>query len=55
MSSMKSLRYILAPVVAVMLMSLASCLKNDIPYPKIEAKFLSMAAEGEVSGAVIDD
>lgn len=55
MSSMKSLRYILAPVVAVMLMSLAGCLKNDIPYPKIEAKFLSMAAEGEVSGAVIDD
>lgn len=34
---------------------LDSCLKNDIPYPHIEAAFLSMGAEGEISGAVIDN
>lgn len=34
---------------------LTSCLKNDIPYPVIEAKFLSIEAEGEVSAAVIDN
>ena len=34
---------------------LGSCLKNDIPYPHIEAEFLSMEAEGEISAAVIDN
>lgn len=34
---------------------LSSCLKNDIPYPTIEAAFLSMGAEGEISSAVIDN
>lgn len=30
------------------------CIKNDIPYPHIEAEFLSIEAEGETSPAVID-
>lgn len=34
---------------------LCGCLNNDIPYPTIEAKFISMRAEGEISTAVIDE
>lgn len=33
---------------------LTGCIKNDIPYPYIQAEFLSIEAEGEISPAVID-
>lgn len=32
-----------------------SCIKNDLPYPIVELKFLSIGAEGEVCAAMIDD
>lgn len=32
----------------------ASCIHNDIPYPRIQANFRSMNAEGQTAGAVID-
>lgn len=54
---MKMTRHILslAACAVALSMLLCGCLKNDIPYPTITAKFISMSAEGEVSGAVIDD
>lgn len=48
-------RHILSLVLVAMTALLSGCLKNDIPYPTIKAAFLSMAAEGEVSGAAIDE
>lgn len=45
----------LLTTVTMMVVSLCGCLKNDIPYPTINAVFLSMSAEGEISGAIIDD
>lgn len=42
-------------VLSIMSVMMGGCLKNDIPYPTIEAKFLAMGAENEVSAAVIDN
>ncbi len=44
------------PTVAVVALSfiLASCLKNDIPYPYIQANFLTLNAETQDKGSVID-
>lgn len=33
---------------------MSGCIKNDIPYPHIPQEILALAAEGEVSAAVID-
>ena len=33
---------------------LPSCLKNDIPYARIQANILEIEAEGQTSGAIID-
>lgn len=35
-------------------MALNSCLKNDIPYPHIQANFLTITAEGQSQGSNID-
>ena len=35
--------------------ALAGCIKNDIPYPRLQQNILTIAAEGEASPAVIDD
>ena len=42
-------------VLVAMVTLFTSCLKNDIPYPRIAANFLSMEAEGEIAPAVIDE
>lgn len=42
-------------ILCVAAITLSGCLKNDLPYPIVELKFLSMGAEGEVSGAEIDN
>lgn len=34
--------------------ALTGCIHNDIPYPRIQANFRSINAEGQVSAAVID-
>ena len=39
---------------AFMPLIFTSCIKNDIPYPYIQANFLSIAAETQDQGAVID-
>lgn len=42
-------------VAAVMMaVTLTSCLKNDIPYPTVEAEFLSITVDGQASPATID-
>ncbi|MDE7473939.1 MAG: PCMD domain-containing protein [Muribaculaceae bacterium] len=33
---------------------MAGCIKNDIPYPRIQANFLTFSVEGESQAAVID-
>ena len=37
------------------LLILCGCIKNDIPYPTIQVKFLTMEAEGQKSPAYIND
>ena len=39
---------------AAVMLAMTSCLKNDLPYPVIEAGFLSMVAEDEAGASVID-
>lgn len=46
------MRRIIYIIAAVLL--LGSCIKNDIPYPTIQANFLSMDAAGMDAGAAID-
>lgn len=46
-----------AAVIAAVLLAILSqsCIKNDIPYPRIQANFTSFEAEGLVSPAKIDE
>ena len=46
--------FIFLPVAAVMTVIMASCLKNDIPYPVVEAQFLSLTVDGQSAPATID-
>ncbi len=39
---------------ALLSSAVAGCIKNDIPYPRIQANFLSINAEGQSQGTVID-
>lgn len=43
-------------IIAVMVIAIvmAGCIKNDIPYPRIQANFLSFEAEDQDRGTVID-
>lgn len=47
--------FIIFPTLAVLLISLAGCIHNDIPYARVPQLILSIAAEGELQPAVIDD
>ena len=42
----------LLPLLATLL--LAGCIQNDIPYPRIKAQILAIAAKGQVGSATID-
>lgn len=44
----------IALVLAVAAMTLQGCLKNDIPYPRIQANFTYMAAADQMRPAAID-
>lgn len=44
----------LSGIVSVMLILVAGCIKNDLPYPKIPQYILQLAAEGESQPAKID-
>lgn len=43
-----------AGLIAALFLILAGCIHNDIPYPRIQANFLSFEVEGMEGGAVID-
>lgn len=49
-----ALTWLMAPVCLVCAFFLSGCLKNDIPYPRIQANFLSISADGESKSALID-
>ncbi len=39
---------------AMAVLTIASCIHNDIPYPRIQANFINVEAKGQDGGAVID-
>ncbi|MDE6464934.1 MAG: PCMD domain-containing protein [Muribaculaceae bacterium] len=41
-------------IAAVMLVLVTACIKNDIPYPRIQANFLTFNVEGQGAGTVVD-
>lgn len=43
-----------AMLAALLMLAFGSCIKNDIPYPRIQANFLEFAAAGQTAAAVID-
>lgn len=43
-----------AAVAACLSLLTGGCIKNDIPYPRIQADFLAFEAEGQLSAATID-
>lgn len=48
-------KYLIRSVAVVVLSLLMSgCIKNDIPYPRVQANFLTFTVEGESQSAVID-
>lgn len=54
MMKFKNYTYLLVVVAAAIAALAPGCIKNDIPYPRIQANFLSFSAEGETQGPVID-
>ena len=48
----KKISYIIPLFCALLL---ASCIQNDIPYPRIKAQILAIAARGQVGTATIDN
>ena len=40
--------------IACLALSLTGCIKNDIPYPRIQPDFLEIEAEGMIGAAQID-
>lgn len=55
MSALRNIsKFIVAMVVAAMFPTLCGCIKNDIPYPRIQANFITLNAEGQTAGTAID-
>ena len=48
------MRRIGALLVAVMLFGVTSCIKNDLPYPRIQPNFTAFEVEGQLRAAAID-
>ena len=46
-------KYVIAFIV-VLASVLGACIKNDIPYPRIQANFTALEARGQDEGTVID-
>ncbi len=44
----------LVPVLGAVVLALSSCIKNDIPFARIQANLLEIEAEGQTAGAVVD-
>lgn len=49
----KSYRFFSGVVIALLFV-MAGCIKNDIPYPRIQQSITSISAEGEIKEALID-
>lgn len=47
-------RSCLSLIALAVILLLPGCIKNNIPYPRIQANFLSFSVEGQISDAVID-
>ena len=47
-------KYISLATVALLAVLASACIKNDIPYPRIQANFLTFEADGMDRGSVID-
>ncbi|MDE6322249.1 MAG: PCMD domain-containing protein [Muribaculaceae bacterium] len=47
--------FINATVIAAAALALTACIKNDIPYPRIQPNFTSFTVEGQVQTPLIDD
>ncbi len=47
-------KYVLALATLFLCVGLASCIKNDLPYPRIQQNITSLAAEGQSRDALID-
>lgn len=53
--NIKAIKYsVIMPLLAVMVATMSSCLKNDIPYPTIEAQFLGITVDGQSAPPTID-
>ena len=53
--NIKAIKYsVIMPLLAVMVATMSSCLKNDIPYPTIEAQFLGITVDGPSAPPTID-
>lgn len=52
--SMNKSRSIYLSVYAVLMLLCWACIKNDIPYPRIQANIINMVARDQTQGAVID-
>lgn len=50
-----NLSRILTAICIVAVTTLSGCIKNDIPFPRIQQNILALAAEGQISDARIDD
>ena len=53
-SKMSAVRAIAMSVLSVLFAALTSCIKNDIPYPRIQPDITAIDAEGMISPAEID-
>lgn len=49
------LKYNIYILLVVLSICITSCIKNDLPYPRIQQNILSLVAEGELSSAIIDN
>lgn len=44
----------LLPFIALVVIALAACIRNDIPYPRIQANFVELVAAGQTAATAID-
>ncbi|MBQ5723664.1 MAG: hypothetical protein IIV64_05650, partial [Muribaculaceae bacterium] len=53
-SSMRNINQLSYTILVAVGLLMSGCIKNDLPYPKIQQNILSIAADGQLSAATID-
>lgn len=53
-SSMRNINQLSCTILVAVGLLMSGCIKNDLPYPKIQQNILSIAADGQLSAATID-